>query len=124
MPSSAAPTGERKPSIFLSSARADHEPFVDRLHDDLIYAGIDVWWDRAAMDSRGRTSLQEIRDAIEGLDRVVAVVAPAAISSQYVPYEWDHALLFAKVLSRFSDLGPMNCFRLNYWARTLRDSPR
>ena len=96
MPSSAAPPGERKPSVFLSYARADDERFVERLHGDLIHAGIEVWWDRAAMESRARTFLQEIRDAIEGVDRVVAVVGPAAISSQYVLYEWDHALLFAE----------------------------
>jgi len=96
MPPRVAPTSEMKPRVFLSYARADDEPFVERLHRDLIEAGIEVWWDRAAMASRGRTFLQEIRDAIEGVDRVVAVVGPAAISSRYVRYEWDHALLFAK----------------------------
>jgi hypothetical protein len=49
--------------------------------------------------------LQEIRDAIEGVDRVVAVVGPAAISSQYVRYEWDHALLFAKGIVPILRLG-------------------
>jgi hypothetical protein len=105
MPPRAAPTGQVKPSVFLSYARADDEPFVELLHRDLIEAGIEVWWDRAAMESRGRTFLQEIRDAIEGVDRVVAVVGPAAISSQYVRYEWDHALLFAKGIVPILRLG-------------------
>ena len=97
--------GEEKPKVFLSYARADDEAFVERLHRDLIEAGIEVWWDRAAMASRGRTFLQEIRDAIEGVDRVVAVVGPAAISSRYVRYEWDHALLFAKGIVPILRLG-------------------
>jgi WD40 repeat protein len=105
MPSPGAALGEKKPKVFLSYARADDEAFVERLHRDLIEAGVEVWWDRAAMESRGRTFLQEIRDAIEGVDRVVAVVGPAAISSQYVRYEWDHALLFAKGIVPILRLG-------------------
>jgi TIR domain len=85
--------GETKPKVFLSYARADDEAFVERLHGDLIQAGVEVWWDRAVMESRGRTFLQEIRDAIEGVDRVIAVIGPKAIASDYVRYEWDHALL-------------------------------
>jgi len=58
MPSPATPIGERKPSVVLSYARADDEPFVERLHSDLIHARIEVCWDRAAMESRGRTSFR------------------------------------------------------------------
>ena len=50
--------------LFISYARADDEPFVRRLYQDLTEFGYDVWWDREAMESRGRTFLQEIRDAI------------------------------------------------------------
>jgi hypothetical protein len=46
------------------------------------------------MESRGRTFLQEIRDAIEGSDRVLAVIGPMAVKSEYVRSEWEHALLF------------------------------
>jgi hypothetical protein len=88
--------GESRPKVFLSYARADDEGFVERLHTDLIRFEIEVWWDREAMGSRGRTFLQEIRDAIEGVDRVVAVVGPQAVVSNYVRSEWEHALLFAK----------------------------
>jgi len=96
---------EALPAVFLSYARADDEAFVEQLHRDLINAGIEVWWDRAAMESRGRTFLQEIRDAIEGVDRVIAVIGPMAISSEYVRYEWDHALLFAKGIVPILRLG-------------------
>ena len=69
-----------KPSVFVSYARDDDEPFVERLHKGLGAAGIDVWWDRKAMESRGRSFLQEIRDAIEGVDRLIAVIGPKAVA--------------------------------------------
>jgi WD40 repeat protein len=84
------------PSVFLSYARADDEPFVRRLHDDLVHAGVEVWWDRQAMQSRGRTFLQELRDAIQGVDRLLAIIGPNALESDYVRVEWDHARLFAR----------------------------
>jgi hypothetical protein len=40
---------------FISYARADDEEFVMQLYRDLVAAGIDVWWDREAMENRGRT---------------------------------------------------------------------
>jgi hypothetical protein len=91
--------------IFISYARADDEAFVERLHRDLETAGLVVWWDRDTMASRGRTFLQEIRDAIETVDRVIAVIGPGAIRSEYVRYEWEHALLFAKGLLPILRLG-------------------
>ena len=69
--------------IFLSYAHADDEPFVKQLYQDLTENGIDVWWDRKAMESRGRTFLQELRDAIEGSDRLIAVIGPKAVISDY-----------------------------------------
>jgi WD40 repeat protein len=78
--------------VFLSYARSDDEPFVERLRDELTAAGIDVWWDRQAMQSRGRTFLQEIADAVIAADRVVLVVGPAARKSRYVTAEWTMAL--------------------------------
>lgn len=78
--------------VFLSYARADDEPFVERLRAELTDAGIDVWWDRLAMESRGRTFLQEIADAVVAADRVVLIVGPAAMKSSYVTAEWMMAL--------------------------------
>jgi hypothetical protein len=82
--------------IFLSYARSDDEPFVKQLYEDLTKNGIKVWWDREKMESRGRTFLQELRDAIEESDQLIAVVGPKAVTSDYVKVEWEHALLFAK----------------------------
>lgn len=85
------------PKVFLSYARADDEPFVERLRNDLSDAGVDVWWDRESMKNRGRTFLQELRDAIEDSDRkLIAVIGPSAVESDYVRTEWEHARLFAK----------------------------
>lgn len=77
--------------IFISYARDDDEKFVEQLHLDLRQAGLAVWWDRAAMASRGRTFLQEIRDAIAASSRVVLVLGPRAIESPYVEAEWQFA---------------------------------
>ena len=82
--------------LFLSYARGDDEPFVERLYHDLTRQGFHVWWDRECMPSRGLTFLQEIRDAIEASDRLLAVIGPWAVRSDYVTSEWQHALLFAK----------------------------
>jgi len=82
--------------IFISYARDNDEPFVKQLYQDLTENGIDVWWDRKAMESRGRTFLQELRDAIEASDRLIAVIGPTAVTSDYVKAEWEYALPFAK----------------------------
>lgn len=42
-------------SIFLSCARNDDEPFVRRMHQDLVDAGFQVWFDRISMPSRSLT---------------------------------------------------------------------
>lgn len=84
--------------VFISYARADDEAFVQRLHADLDQRGVSVWWDRAAMESRGRTFLQEIRDAISGCGRLLLVVGPGSVQSEYVRAEWQHALDECKVI--------------------------
>lgn len=91
--------------VFLSYARADDEPFVERLRDALIALDVPVWWDRKSMESRGRTFQQELRDAIEESERVVAIIGPAALASPYVAYEWDHARLFCRAVLPLLRLG-------------------
>jgi TIR domain/NB-ARC domain len=85
-----------EPSVFISYARADDEPFAKRLYFDLVESSVSVWWDRECMENRGRSFLQELRDAIDGVERVIAVIGPRAIESEYVRSEWAHAALFAK----------------------------
>jgi hypothetical protein len=84
--------------VFISYARADDEAFVRRLRTDLHEQGVSVWWDRVAMESRGRTFLQEIRDAISECGRLLLVVGPGSGRSEYVRAEWQHALDECKVI--------------------------
>ena len=85
-------------SVFLSYARGDDvEPFdpatsfVARLYRDLKAKGFDVWFDRTDMPSRSLTFHQEIRDAIAARERLLLVVGPKAVSSDYVRQEWQFA---------------------------------
>ena len=87
---------DKLPSLFISYAREDDEPFVEKLYQDLKEKGFEIWWDRAAMKNRSRTFLQEIRDAIEDSDLLIAVIGPKAIESDSVRYEWEHSFLFSK----------------------------
>jgi hypothetical protein len=95
-------------NIFISYARADDEFFIKQLYQDLTENGYEIWWDREAMESRGRTFLQELRDAIEGSDRLIAVIGPKAVTSDYVRVEWEHALLFAKGVVPILRMGDYN----------------
>lgn len=91
--------------VFLSYARKDDERFVQRLATDLRENGVEVWWDRDTMPSRGRTFLQELRDGIWHAGHVIAVIGPNAVRSAYVRAEWRHALLFSRVVVPVLRLG-------------------
>jgi WD40 repeat protein len=85
-------------SIFLSYARGDDgEPFdparsfVARLQRDLESLKFNVWFDRVRMPSRRLTFHQEIRDAVADCDRLLLVVGPKAVVSDYVRQEWQFA---------------------------------
>jgi hypothetical protein len=84
--------------IFISYARDDAELFAEKLCDSLGAAGFNVWWDRNSMQSRGRTFLYEIQDAIENCDALIAIVTPEGVKSEYVRMEWEHAFLYDKVV--------------------------
>ncbi len=92
--------------LFLSYGRGDDvEPFdpatsfLARLHRDLTAAGFEVWFDRVSMPSRRLTFHQEIRDAVAAADRLVLVVGPHAIASDYVRQEWQFALAADKIVT-------------------------
>lgn len=97
-----------KPRLFLSYARADDEPFVRRLYDDLREAGFDPWFDREKMPSRGLTFTTEIAHAIDGAERLILVVGPGAIQSEYVRAEWEHALVNCKPVIPILRLGELS----------------
>ena len=85
--------------VFLSYARTDdHEDYHDPAKSFLrrLYSALnddyDVWWDREAMPSRGRTFTQEIKDAIASSSRVILIVGEGVHESDYVQMELDYAL--------------------------------
>jgi hypothetical protein len=93
-------------TIFLSYARGDDEPFVRRLYEDLKAHGFNVWFDREDMPSRNLTFHQEIRDAVAAHDRMLLVVGPMAVASEYVRQEWHFAWFEAeKVVTPILRLG-------------------
>lgn len=85
--------------IFISYARKDNEDgFAERLRDDLEKRGLHIWWDKKSMESRGKTFLQEIRDAIYESERLIAIIGPNAVESDYVRFEWEYAYNFSTVI--------------------------
>jgi WD40 repeat protein len=95
-----------KLKVFLSYARGDDEAFAQRLHIELTKAGFDVWFDRVSMPSRQLTFLQEIRDTIAACDRVLLVVGPRAVASDYVTQEWRFGLEIGKGINPVVRLNP------------------
>jgi WD40 repeat protein len=78
-------------TVFLCYSRSDDELFVERLYKALQTYGINAWWDRVSMPSRNLTFHQEIRDSIIKQQRLVLVIGPNAIASDYVQKEWQFA---------------------------------
>jgi hypothetical protein len=97
---------EARYDAFLCYARGDDEALVKRLRDDLASCGLRIWWDRADMQSQALTFLQVIRDHIDQSERLIAIVGPAALASDYVRAEWEHARLFAKGVIDIPRLSP------------------
>ena len=84
--------------LFLSYARADDELFVRWLYEELRAGGLTIWFDRESMPSRSLTFLHEIRAAIDAVERVLVVVGPSALASDYVRAEWQHAQAADKIV--------------------------
>ena len=91
--------------VFLSYAREDDEAFAKTVYEHLTAQGFAVWWDRISMPSRALTFMQEIRDAIHDSERLLLIVGPKALSSDYVRAEWQHALADNKVVIPVLRLG-------------------
>lgn len=97
-------TPERR-GIFISYARDDDEAFAKELWRYLEAQGVHEWWDREAMESRGLTFLQEIRDAISSVERLLLIVGPRARHKPYVEVEWRHALREGVIVTPLLRLG-------------------
>jgi hypothetical protein len=92
----AIPAGTREARVFISYTRSDPGDFLELVRSFLADQGFEIWLDVRTMPNRGRTFLDEIRRAIEDADRVVVVLGPGAVASEYVEAEWRHALLVGK----------------------------
>jgi len=79
-------------SVFLSYARGDDDDFVARTYAFLRSRDLNVWWDKESMPSRSLTFTEEIREAIHHTDRLMVVIGPKALRSDYVRGEWQAAL--------------------------------
>ena len=90
-PPPAAGDPATQPHIFLSYAWGDDQPFVEQLRQDLIAAGFRVWRDVEDLPSRGNALRLELREALDGANRFVPVVGPAAVASGNVRLEWAYA---------------------------------
>ena len=98
----------KKKHIFLSYAHEDDIDFTERLYEDLTRHGFGLWWDQVDMPGRGLTFLQEIRDAINESDRLLLVIGPKALTSDYVVSEWRHALNYGKLINPIMRIGDFN----------------
>ncbi|HUI43521.1 MAG TPA: NB-ARC domain-containing protein, partial [Terriglobia bacterium] len=95
----------QQPKIFLSYAWKDDQPFVERLYNDLQRLGYDPWMDKENMPSRGRSLPREVEEQLEKCDRVIAVMGPAAITSEACRAERAFAFDRGKVVTAILRLG-------------------
>lgn len=79
----------RMSSIFLSHSHADKH-FARRLAADLRVAGHAVWIDEAEINI-GDSLIEKIREGLDQVDYVAAILSPASISSPWVTKELDIA---------------------------------
>jgi len=79
-------------AVFISYARADDEPFVERLFQSLKALGYEPWYDRENMTNDGAPFSQAISDAIVRSNRLLLVVGPRSVASRYCRGEWETAL--------------------------------
>lgn len=76
-------------SIFLSHSHADKQ-FARRLAADLRASGHDVWIDEAEIDI-GDSLIDKIRDGLDSVDFVAAILSSRSVESQWVTKELDIA---------------------------------
>lgn len=94
--------------VFLSYSRSDRS-LADRVREDLIAKGVDVWSDRNL--GLGGSWLTEISAAIDGAQALVVLATPDALASQWVMREVDAARALGRRIvpvlagaTRFGDL--------------------
>jgi hypothetical protein len=76
-------------SVFLSHSHAD-KPFARRLAADLRGAGHAVWIDEAEINI-GDSLIEKIREGLDQVDFVAAIISSASVASKWVTRELDIA---------------------------------
>src|SRR5262245_53367199 len=77
-------------SVFLSHNHND-KAFARRLASDLTKWGVQVWLDEAEI-LVGDSLIGKIREGIDRMDYVAAVLSPEAVQSRWVQEELDVAM--------------------------------
>src|SRR5689334_9010637 len=76
------------PRLFISYSRHD-EPFADRLANDLIAAGFEIWLDRKDI-LPGANWGQSIQEGLDAGEIMLLVVTPESMASNNVALEWQY----------------------------------
>jgi len=75
--------------VFISYSRKDLE-FVQRLADDLIAAGLEVWYDLSGLEAGSRWG-GEIQKAIKASQYFIVILSSNSIASEWVEKEFLYA---------------------------------
>jgi len=101
--------------VFVSYSRRDLA-FVERMAQDLMRAGVDVWYDLSGLEG-GEKWGDKIQSALRGSVCVIVVLSPDSIISEWVEREFLFASNLKKkilpLLYRECEL-PFNYLNLNY----------
>lgn len=81
MPESSGSSSPHCASIFISYARNDGKTLANRLHDDLIALGYEVWLDTAEIEG-GASWSAEIEEAIERCQITLALLSDGSFRSE------------------------------------------
>ncbi|SPE40119.1 Pentapeptide repeat protein [Candidatus Sulfotelmatobacter sp. SbA7] len=119
-------------SCFISYSTKDQE-FADRLHADLQSKGVRCWF--ARHDAKGGRKLHEqIDEAIRLHDKLLLILSPHSIESEWVKTEIAKArrrevrdrrrVLFPIRLAPFETLRDWECFDADTGKHSLRDTAR
>lgn len=77
-------------SVFLSHNSNDKD-FVRKLHLDLEAHGVRTWLDEAEIKV-GESLIEKIRQGIDEMEYVAAILSPASVASPWVQRELDVAM--------------------------------
>jgi CHASE2 domain-containing sensor protein len=78
-------------SAFISYGRADSKAFATKVHQRLVEAGLEIWFDQNDIPL-GVDFQNQIDDGIEKSDNFVFIIAPHSINSPYCGKEIELAL--------------------------------